>query len=130
MPEGDELRVWALKAFASDIPPDNILDLASESLSKPPLPPDAVGVSSVMSYSSFEHLHAWKYLAAAKQISAFPPAAKVALVSRISKAVFAGFINFFLWVHPEYMLFCKSVDMDCIKLLFDVVKAREPLTYS
>ncbi len=98
--------------------------------SKPPLPPDAVGMSSAMSYSFFEHLHTWKHLAAAKQISAFPPAAKVALVSKILKVVFAGFMNFFLWVHPVYMPFCKSIDVDRIKLLFDVVKAREPLTYS
>ena len=122
LPEGDELRIWALKVLASKAPPGR--------LSQPPLPPDAVGVSSVMSYSSFEHLYAWKYLAAAKQISTFPPAAKVALVSKIPKAVFAGFMNFFLWAHPEYMPFCKSVDVDRIKLLLDVVKAREPLTYS
>ncbi len=128
--EGDELRVWALKAFASKVLPDDVLDVASESLSQPPLPPEAVGVSSAMSYLSFEHLHAWKYLAAAKQISAFPLAAKVALVAKIPKAVFAGFMNFFLWAHPEYMPFCKSVDVDRIKLLLDVVKAREPLTYS
>ena len=130
LPEGDELRIWALKVLASEVPPDDVLDLSSGRLSQPPLPPDAVGVSSVMSYSSFEHLYAWKYLAAAKQISAFPPAVKVALVSQISKAVFAGYMNFFLWVHPEYMPFCKSVDMDRIKLLYDVVKAREPLSYS
>ncbi len=128
--EGDELCIWALKAFASEVPPDDVLDVASESLSQPPLPPEAVGVSSAMSYLSFEHLHAWKYLAAAKQISAFPPAAKVALVSKIPKAVFAGFMNFFLWAHPKYMSFCKSVDVDRIKLLLDLVKAREPLTYS
>jgi hypothetical protein len=102
--EGDELCIWTLKAFASEVPPDDVLDVASESLSQPPLPPEAVGVSLAMSYLSFEYLHAWKYLAAAKQISAFPPAAKVALVSKILKAVFAGFMNFFLWAHRVYAI--------------------------